>query len=62
MPYKSKAQMRYLHKNNPEVAEEFDKHTSKKSYKSLPEHVVEPKSKNEHMKKLSHQYMRSRSK
>lgn len=61
MPFKSKAQQRYLFARHPEVAEEFAEHTPKKSYKRLPEHVGEPKSKSEHMKRLSHQFMRSKS-
>jgi hypothetical protein len=37
MPFKSKAQARYLFATNPEVAKEFAAHT--KSIKSLPDHV-----------------------
>ena len=37
MPFKSKAQMRYLYANNPKVAEEFQKHTPEG--KKLPNHV-----------------------
>lgn len=61
MPFKSKAQQRYLFSRKPEVAEKFADKTSKKSYKKLPEHVDGPKSINEHMKNVSHQYMRSKS-
>lgn len=61
MPFKSKAQQRYLFARHPEVAEEFAEKTPKKAYKKLPDHVEEPKTKNEHMKRLSHQYMRSKS-
>lgn len=61
MPFKSKAQQRYLYARHPEIAEEFAEHTSKKAYKTLPEHVGNKTSKNEHLKKLSHQYMRSKS-
>lgn len=41
MPYKSKAQQKFMHAKHPELAKEFDKKT--KSFKSLPEHV-KPKS------------------
>lgn len=61
MPFKSKAQQRYLFARHPEIADEFEEHTPKKSYKNLPEHVREPKSKMEHMKRVSHQFMRSKS-
>ena len=62
MPFKSKAQQRYLFARHPEVAEEFAEHTPKKKYKKLPEHVGEPKSINDHMKMVSHKFMRSKSK
>tara|TARA_R110000868_G_scaffold388706_1_gene657749 strand:+ start:396 stop:542 length:147 start_codon:yes stop_codon:yes gene_type:complete len=39
MPFKSKAQKGYLFSNKPEIAKEFAEHTTKKEYKSLPEHV-----------------------
>lgn len=42
MPFKSKAQRKYLYATNPKVAEEFSKHTPKG--KKLPEHV-KPKKK-----------------
>lgn len=35
MPYKSKAQMRWMHANRPDLAAEFDKET--KNAKGLPE-------------------------
>lgn len=35
MPFKSKAQQRYLYANKPDLAKEFQKGTPKK----LPEHV-----------------------
>lgn len=60
MPFKSRSQQRYLFANRPDVAEDFAAHTPKKAYKTLPEHV-EKQSKNAHMKKLSNQYMRSKS-
>ena len=37
MPFKSKAQARYLFANNPKVAKEFARKT--KSYKALPKKV-----------------------
>lgn len=43
MPFKSKAQQRYLYATNPKVAEEFAEHT--KSFKKLPEKVKKSKSK-----------------
>ena len=39
MPFKSKAQQKYLFLNEPEVARKFAKETPKKAYKKLPEHV-----------------------
>lgn len=41
MPFKSKAQARYLFAKEPEVAEEFA--TKTKSIKKLPEHVKKTK-------------------
>ncbi len=38
MPMKSQAQRAYLHANEPEVAEEFEKHTPKS--KKLPRKVT----------------------
>lgn len=61
MPFKSKAQQRYLFARHPEVAEEFAEHTPEKDYKKLPEHVDEKKGKNLHMKQLSKKYMRAKS-
>lgn len=43
MPFKSKAQQRYLFAKNPEVAKEFAEHT--KSFKKLPEHAKRKKAK-----------------
>ena len=37
MPFKSKAQMRFLYKKHPKIAEEFAKET--KDFKNLPERV-----------------------
>jgi len=37
MPFKSKAQARYMYSQHPELAKEFEAHT--KSIKKLPEHV-----------------------
>ena len=39
MPFKSKAQQRYLFAREPEVAKRFAKDTPKSAYKDLPEHV-----------------------
>ena len=43
MPFKSRAQQRYLFAKEPEVAEEFADKTSKSAYKKLPEHVAKDK-------------------
>jgi len=43
MPFKSKAQAKYLFANEPEVAKEFASKT--KSIKKLPEHVKPKKKK-----------------
>jgi hypothetical protein len=43
MPFKSKAQQKYLFSKLPEVAREFADKTPKKAYKKLPEHVSEKK-------------------
>lgn len=39
MPFKSKAQMKYLFSKEPKVAEEFAKKTSKQQMKKLPQKV-----------------------
>jgi hypothetical protein len=39
MPYKSKAQQRYLNAKKPAVAAEFNKATPKQAYKNLPDKV-----------------------
>lgn len=44
MPYKSKAQQRYMFATKPKVAEKFAKETPKSSYANLPE-KVKPKKK-----------------
>jgi hypothetical protein len=43
MPFKSKAQQRYLFAKEPDVAEEFAESTPKTAYKKLPEHVSKDK-------------------
>lgn len=43
MPFKSKAQKRFLYSQHPEIAEEFAEHTPKG--KKLPEHVKPRKKK-----------------
>jgi hypothetical protein len=39
MPFKSKAQQGFLYSQKPAVAKEFAEHTSKATYKKMPEHV-----------------------
>lgn len=39
MPFKSKAQQKYLFATNKKVAERFAKETPKAAYAKLPEHV-----------------------
>jgi len=43
MPFKSQAQMRYMYKNHPKIAEEFAKNTV--NIKKLPEHINNSKRK-----------------
>ncbi len=43
MPYKSKAQARYMNAKHPKIAKEFNKET--KNFKALPEHVKKKKPK-----------------
>ena len=43
MPFKSKAQARFMYSQQPEIAKEFSAHT--KSIKALPEHVKPKKTK-----------------
>lgn len=46
MPFKSKAQQKYLFAKKPEIAEEFAEHTPKAAYAKLPGHVKKkPKAK-----------------
>lgn len=45
MPFKSKAQMKYLYAKEPEVAKEFAEKTSKKKMNNLPEKVKKAKKK-----------------
>lgn len=54
MPFKSRAQQKYLFAREPEVAEEFAEETPKSAYKKLPEHV---RDKNR-LKELSKKYRR----
>jgi ubiquinone/menaquinone biosynthesis C-methylase UbiE len=56
MPFKSKAQQRYLFAKEPSVAEEFAEHTPKQAYKKLPEHV---RDKNR-LKEISNKYRRKK--
>ena len=39
MPFKSKAQQAYLYANEPKIAKEYAKKTSKKAMKKLPPKV-----------------------
>ena len=48
MPFKSKAQQKYMFAKMPELAREFAEKTPAKAYKKLPEHV---KGKKKHGKK-----------
>ena len=43
MPFKSKAQQRYLYAREPKVAERFAKETPASAYKNLPERVKKKK-------------------
>jgi hypothetical protein len=43
MPFKSRAQQKYLFAKHPDVAEEFAEHTPKSAFKKLPEHVASDK-------------------
>ena len=45
MPFKSKAQQKYMFATNPKVAEEMASKTPKGSYKDMPEHVRPKKGK-----------------
>ena len=51
MPFKSKAQQKFLFAKEPEVAKEFAAHTPKSAYKKLPEHVKKSKGKKNVRKK-----------
>lgn len=62
MPFKSKAQQRYLFSKDPELAKEMAGPMSHKDYGDLPEHVSDQKRlKNQHLKDLSKQYLRKKS-
>ena len=43
MPFKSKAQQKFLFSQKPEIAKEFAEHTSKKQFKNLPKKVKKRK-------------------
>ena len=51
MPFKSKAQQRYLFLKKPEVAEEFAEKTSKAAYKKLPNYATDKNHFKEYEKK-----------
>lgn len=36
MPFRSKAQQRFLHAKHPRIARRWDKETSKRQFKALP--------------------------
>ncbi len=57
MPFSSKAQQRYMFAKHPDIAQEFADHTPKSAYAKLPD--KKSKSRKEHMKKVSHDLMRS---
>lgn len=57
MPFKSKAQQRYMYARHPEIAEEFSEHMSHKDFEKLPE----KKAKNQHLKDLSKKHIRKKS-
>jgi hypothetical protein len=42
MPFRSKAQQRYLFAKEPEVAKKFASETPKSAYSRMPEHVEDP--------------------
>lgn len=56
MPFKSKAQQRYLFSKHPDVAEEFADKTPKSAYNKLPENVSKDKN---GLKALTKKYRRS---
>jgi hypothetical protein len=45
MPFKSKAQQKFLYATNPKVAKEMSGKTPKSAYKNMPEHVKKKKGK-----------------
>lgn len=57
MPFKSRAQQKYLFAKEPEIAEEFAEKTSKEEYKNLPEHVGRDKNR---LKAYTKKHRRSR--
>lgn len=56
MPFRSKAQQRFLFAREPKVAEEFAEKTPKSAYKKLPEHVSKDKN---GLKAISKKYRRN---
>lgn len=57
MPFRSRAQQRYLFAREPEVAERFAEHTPPSSYAGMPEHVSKDKNR---LKELSNKYRRKK--
>lgn len=53
MPFKSKAQQRYLYANEPKVAKRYASETPKGAYKNLPEKVKKNK-KRDALKKMGY--------
>jgi hypothetical protein len=45
MPYKSKAQMRFMHAKHPKIAKEWDARYAGIDAKNLPQHVKKAKNK-----------------
>ena len=43
MPFKSKQQEKFLYSQKPDVAKEFEKHTTKKQQRELPAKVKKKK-------------------
>ena len=57
MPFRSRAQQKYLFAKKPEIAESFSEEKPKSAYKSLPEHISRDKNR---LKKFSNKYGRKR--
>lgn len=53
MPFRSKAQMRFLYAREPEVAETFAEHNTKSAYKKMTDKVSRDRNR---LKELSKKY------